>query len=108
MIKNRLNKISVNVAVTAPMDKVWELWTTSEHIVNWNNVNEDWHTPKVENDLKDGGKFLYRMEAKDGSLGFNHCGTYDKVIAGKLIEYTLTDGRKVSNKFRQKGEQVII
>lgn len=107
-MKKQSNQITVELAVNASMDKVWQLWTSPEHIAKWNDMDENWHSPKVENDLKDEGRFLYQMETRDGSQGFDHCGTYDKVIFGELIKYTLTDGRKVSNNFRQESEQVII
>ncbi len=103
-----MKNITVNTIVHAPVDKVWKFWSTPEHIAQWNNVNDDWHTPKVENDLQDEGKFFYRMETKDGSLGFDHRGKYDTVVTHELIEYTLSDGRKSSILFRQDGEKTDI
>lgn len=87
--------ISVETTVDAPIEKVWKFWTLPEHIIKWNNASDDWHTPRAENDLKPGGKFLSRMEAKDGSAGFDFNGIYDKVIKDELISYTIEDGRKV-------------
>ena len=88
-------KITVESAIKAPIEKVWKLWTTPEHITKWNNASDDWHTPFAENDLRAGGKFLARMEAKDKSFGFDFGGVYDKIKTNELIEYTLGDGRKV-------------
>ena len=73
-------KITVETRINATVDKVWEFWTTPEHIVKWNNASDDWHTPSAENDLRTGGKFSSRMEAKDGSVGFNFEGYYDDVV----------------------------
>ena len=88
--------ISVHAKIEAPIDKVWKLWITPEDIIKWNHASDDWHSPRAENDLRVGGSFSYRMEAKDGSLGFDFYGVYDKVIIYKLIDYTLGDGRKVN------------
>jgi len=97
MIMENINKaiITITTTVLAPAEKVWERWTVPEHIIKWNNASDDWHTTHAENDLRIGGKFLSRMEAKDGSLGFDFIGIYDLVKENKLLEYTLGDGRKV-------------
>ncbi len=68
-------KITVEIEVKAAVEEVWKLWTTPEDIKNWNNASDDWHTTRAENDLRKGGKFLSRMEAKDGSFGFDFEGT---------------------------------
>lgn len=91
--------ITVETSINAPVEKVWEFWTKPEHIVNWNNATDDWHTPKVDNDLKVGGGFLSRMEAKDGSASFDFTGKYEAVQDHELIEYTIADGRKVKINF---------
>jgi uncharacterized protein YndB with AHSA1/START domain len=87
--------ISVQAIINAPIEQVWKLYTEPEHIMQWNNASNDWHIPRAENDLKVGGKFLYRMEAKDGSSGFDFEGTYEQIKTNELIVYSLTDGRKV-------------
>lgn len=87
-------KITIEANVKVPVEKVWKLWSTPEHITQWNNASPDWHTPRAENDLRVGGKFLSRMEAKDGSFGFDFTGVYDEVKAHELIAYTMDDGRK--------------
>ncbi len=92
-------EITVETTVKAPVEKVWQYWTTPEHITHWNNASDDWHTPQAENDLQVGGKFKYRMEAKDGSVGFDFGATYDDVQPNQRLAYTLDDGRKVEVTF---------
>lgn len=101
-------KITVQTTVNAPIDKVWESWTTPQHITKWNNASPDWHTPIAENDLRTGGKFRSRMEAKDGSFGFDFEGVYDAVEINRLISYTMADGRTVNIVFTAKGNQTDI
>ena len=91
--------ITVGTTVNAPVKKVWEYWTKPEHITRWNSASEDWHTPSATNDLKVGGSFSCRMEAKDGSMGFDFGGIYDAIRENEYIEYTLGDGRKVKVTF---------
>lgn len=87
--------ITVEATINAPVEKVWEYWTEPQHVMQWNNASDDWHTPKAENDLREGGNFSYTMAAKDGSFSFDFGGVYDKVKEKELIEYTIGDGRKV-------------
>lgn len=96
--------ITVQQLVQAPQEKVWTYWTTPEHITQWNNASDDWYTPRAESDLRPGGRFTYRMEARDGSVGFDFFGTFDAVLPNKLLEYTLGDGRKVWLEFSPEGE----
>lgn len=100
--------ITVEADIHAPVEKVWKLWTTPEHIMKWNSASEDWHTPKSENDLRKGGSFSSRMEARDGSFGFDFGGIYDDVEPNKLIAYTMGDGRKVFVNFTQEGNNTHI
>lgn len=102
------NPITVETTISATIENVWKLWTTPADIIQWNNPSGDWHTLGVDNDLDVGGKFLFRMEAKDGKDGFDFCGIYDKVITHELIEYTLNDGRKTCNQFITKGDATTI
>ena len=95
--------ITIKTSVTAPADKVWKLWTDPVHIIHWNNASPDWHTPMAENDLRVGGKFLSRMEARDGSMGFDFSGIYEKVEPHKNLVYVLDDGRKVEVSFSENG-----
>ena len=98
-------KITVETTVQAPVEKVWKYWTEPTHITKWNSASDDWHTPYAENDLRVGGKFLSRMEAKDGSFGFDFGGIYDDVILHEVIAYTLGDGRKVKITFKGKENE---
>lgn len=95
--------ITVEAKINAPVEKVWEFWTDPKHIRHWNNASDDWFTPRAENNLKPGGRFLARMEARDGSTGFDFTGMYDTVKPKRLIEYTLDDGRKVRVMFDHQG-----
>ena len=105
MEQTNRNVITVTNTINAPVKMVWEYWTKPEHITQWNNASDDWHTPRAENDLRTGGKFTSRMEAKDGSMGFDFGGVYDAVKENEYIEYTMEDGRKVNVRFTSKGDQ---
>ncbi|TLS36160.1 SRPBCC family protein [Pseudalkalibacillus caeni] len=100
-----LKKITVETMVGAPIEKVWKYWTEPDYITKWNNASDDWHTPFAENDLRTGGKFLTRMEAKDGSAGFDFSGIYDEVKTHEVIAYSMSDGRKVKITFKDLGNQ---
>ena len=100
--------ITIKAIINAPVDKVWEFWTEPKHIEKWNNASEDWHTPRAENDLRVGGRFLSRMEAKDGSIGFEFYGIYDEVEFQKVIAYTLGDERKVRIVFKQEETSTLV
>ena len=102
---NNNTTITVENTVKGPVEKVWKFWTKPEHIKKWNNASADWHTPHAENDLKVGGKFVSRMEAKDGSVGFDFGGVYDEVTLNESIAYTLADGRKVKIIFSGQGNE---
>ena len=105
METNSKQSITVENTINAPVEKVWKYWTEPEHIKKWNNASDDWHTPHAENDLKAGGKFSARMEAKDGSFGFDFGGVYDDVREHEHIAYTLGDGRKVTIDFAGQGNE---
>lgn len=94
--------IKLENRIYAPLRKVWRYWTLPEHIQKWNFANPDWHTPRAINDFRERGKFCYRMEAKDGSAGFDFEGHYDRIEDEKLISYRIADGRKVKVKFLQE------
>lgn len=100
--------ITVTTTVHAPVEKAWEYWTTPAHIMKWNTASDDWHTTKSENDLRKGGSFSSRMEAKDGSFGFDFGGTYDEVKPNEHIAFTMGDGRKVKVDFKPTGNQTEI
>lgn len=84
-------KITVETAVAAPIEEIWRAYTTPEDIKQWNAASDDWHTTKSTVDLREGGAFTSRMEAKDGSFGFDFAGTYTKIVPNKLIEYSFGD-----------------
>lgn len=100
--------ITVTALVNASPEHVWELWTNPKHITQWNNASDDWHSPHSESDLREGGAFKTRMEAKDGSMGFDFEGTFDKVRPNELLSYTLADGRIVSVAFSEKDNGTYI
>jgi uncharacterized protein YndB with AHSA1/START domain len=105
MKTSKNSMIRVDAAIKAPVEKVWNLWTDPKHIMNWNNASDDWFTPRAENDLRPGGRFLERMEARDGSQGFDFSGIYKKVEPGKKIEYLMDDGRRVQVSFVSRGNE---
>lgn len=84
-------KISVNTTISAPIEKIWQAYTTPEDIKQWNAASDDWHTTTAKVDLRVGGIFSSRMEAKDGSMGFDFAGTYTKIVENQLIEYSFGD-----------------
>ena len=101
--------ITVENTINAPVEKVWEYWNGPGHIVKWAAASDDWHTTSSENDLRVGGSFNSRMEAKDGSFGFDFGGVYDEVRINEFIEYTLGDGRNVKIVFisQETGTSVV-
>ena len=84
-------KITVETTIDAPVEKVWHAWTTPEDITQWNAASDDWHTTKASVDLRVGGTFSSRMEAKDGSMGFDFAGTYTRIVENQLIECAFGD-----------------
>ncbi|MEW5797556.1 MAG: SRPBCC family protein [Bacteroidota bacterium] len=96
--------ITVQTTVNAPVEKAWKIWNEPEHITKWCTASPDWHTPRAENDLRVGGKLFSRMEAKDGSAGFDFVGTYTDVQIHKVIAYTMDDGRNVTINFTSEGK----
>lgn len=84
-------KIIVETNVRAPIERVWQAYTTPEDIVQWNAASDDWHTTRSNVDLRIGGTFSSRMEAKDGSFGFDFAGIYTNVVPNRLIEYSFGD-----------------
>jgi len=96
-------EITIEAVVNAPVEKVWKLWTTPEDIIKWNTASDDWHTTRSENDLRAGGKFSSRMEAKDGSFGFDFEGVHDEVKPNETIASTMGDGRRMRVTFTPQG-----
>lgn len=102
------NLIIVEAEINRLPKHVWECWTNPEHIVKWNFASEDWITSKAENDLRVGGRFSFRMEAKDGSFGFDFGGTYTEVENQKLLVYRLDDNRIVRVEFLPHAEKTLV
>lgn len=102
------DSITVSVAVSAPIETVWAAWTEPNHITGWAFASDDWESPQAENDLREGEKFVTRMQAKDGSAGFDFSGVYTKVILHEQIDYTMDDGREVSITFEATDGGVVI
>jgi uncharacterized protein YndB with AHSA1/START domain len=100
--------ITIQAQIYAPIQKVWECWTGSNHIVHWNYASNDWHTPDAKNDLRVGGRFVSRMEAKDGSMGFDFGGKYISIELNKHIESVLDDDRMVRVSFEEKGDEILV
>lgn len=101
-------KIEIKATVNAPINKVWASWTSPEHITKWNFASEDWLCPTANNDFVVGGRFSYRMEAKDGSIGFDFEGRYTVIDIFKTIEFELDDKRMVLVHFADEQEQTKI
>ncbi|RYZ27204.1 MAG: polyketide cyclase [Chitinophagaceae bacterium] len=92
--------IIVETTVQAPVEKVWEFWNEPKHITQWCHASADWHAPRAENDLREGGTFTTTMAAKDGSFSFDFGGVYTQVETNKVLAYTMGDGRKVTVLFQ--------
>ena len=101
-------KITVETLVKAKLNKVWDVWNNPTDIKQWNAPQEDWHTTISTVDLREGGKFLSRMEAKDGSVGFDFEGTYTRIVSQKAIEYRMSDGREVQVEFVERPGSVLV
>ena len=96
--------ITVEATISAEPGKTWELWTQPEHITKWNFASDDWHCPQAMNDLRKDGKYSARMEARDGSIGFDFEAVYDEVIDQQRISYPMGDGRQCTTTFQKLGE----
>lgn len=102
------NAITVQTRIKAPVEKVWSCWTEPTHIVNWCAASDDWHAPFAQNDLREGGKFVTTMAARDNSTSFDFSGHYTSVERHKAMAYTLDDGRKVSVSFATEGAETLV
>lgn len=99
-----MEPIKIDITILKPVEKVWEYFNDPKHVTHWNFAHETWKCPKAESDFREGGKFNYRMEAKDGSFGFDYTGTFDEIVPKKLVKYHLDDGRKVEVHFNKVDE----
>ncbi len=102
---NNSKKITVEATINAPVEEVWQVWNNPADIRQWNSAHPDWHCPASENDLREGGRFKNRMEAKDGSMGFDFEGIYDTVDIHREISYTMPDGRQATTIFTPSEDQ---
>lgn len=100
-MKDDLQPVTIDVGIDAGIEEVWKYYTEPKHITRWNFAADDWHCPHAENDLRVGGKLNARMEAKDGSFGFDFVGIYNEVVSQQKLGYTLDDGRGVSVTFEE-------
>lgn len=103
MATSQKTKVTVEATVNAPVEKVWKCWNEPKHITQWAFASDDWHAPDAENDLRKDGKFKTTMAARDGSVAFDFEGVYTNVEPNKIIEYTMSDGRKVQIAFEDQG-----
>lgn len=101
-------RIAIETLVRADLNDVWEAWGNPEDIVRWNAAADDWHTTRSQVDLREGGRFLSRMEAKDGSAGFDFEGTFTRIVPRERIEYRMSDGRQVEVEFVGREEGVLV
>lgn len=103
-----IEPITIRAVVRASLSDVWKYWNEPEYITRWAFASDDWEAPRAHNDLRVGGTFTTRMQAKDGSEGFDFSGTYTNVKEHEHIEYTMDDGRRVKNEFTEMPEGVEI
>lgn len=101
----KTEKITVQAIIAADKKKVWEYYTNPVHITKWNFASDDWECPAASNDMRTGGKYSARMEAKDGSFGFDFEAIYDEIIKGEIFNYTMGDGRKAAVIFNDLGNK---
>lgn len=98
-------KITIQAVISANRQKVWDYYTKPDHITKWNYAIDSWHCPTASNDMRVGGKYLARMEAKDGSFGFDFEATYNEITNGEKFTYTMTDNRVVEAIFKELGDK---
>jgi len=101
-------KIAIETVVKANLSSVLAAWSNPEDIKQWNAASDDWHTTAASVDLREGGAFSSRMEAKDGSAGFDFEGTYTRIVPNKIIEYRMSDGREVKVEFVERAGSVLV
>jgi len=103
-----MSKISVSATINADVKKVWDYYTNPEHITQWNYADPSWQCPSASNDMHVGGKYSARMEAKDGSFGFEFEATYTEIAEGKSFTYTMPDNREVNVVFDGDADKTVI
>jgi len=100
--------ISISVLVNAPLVQVWSSWITPKDITQWNFASDGWCCPKAESDFIEGGKFCYRMEAKDGSMGFDFEGVFSSISLNERVRFVMGDNRKVDVEFHETSEGITV
>lgn len=105
-MERKTEPIEVQTVVRSSIEQVWACWTQPIHIVNWNFASDEWHCPSATNELKEDGTFVWRMESKDGQMGFDFSGTYERVQDRDWISYVMEDGRRVNIRFVEEGHLV--
>lgn len=100
--------LTVQATIQAPIEKVWQLWTTPVHVMGWNFASPDWHCPQAKNDLELGGEFHYLMAARDGSFEFDFWGTFQNIVQGQLLEIKLGDGRMMTVRFETSEDATLV
>ena len=103
-----MTTVTVQSRIDKNVENVWTLWTSPEHITQWNFASPEWHCPKAEHELSVGGTLCYHMAAKDGRMAFDYTGTFTRIEPNKLLEHALDDGRKVSVQFEDLGQHTQI
>jgi uncharacterized protein YndB with AHSA1/START domain len=106
----KTNKITIQAIISADSKKVWDYYTQPEHITKWNFATDDWQCPSASNDMRVGGKYSARMEAKDGSFGFDFEATYNEIVEGQKFTFTMPDNREVNvifNRLDDKSEVIV-
>ncbi len=101
-----MKKITVAAVAKVPLQQAWDAWNNPADIKQWNSAQDDWHTTRSIVDLREGGRFLARMEARDGSAGFDFEGIYTRVVPHQTIEYRMSDGREVQVEFAERPDGV--
>ncbi|MCE7064988.1 SRPBCC family protein [Dyadobacter sp. CY326] len=101
-------QITVQATVAAEKEKVWDYYTNPSHITKWNFASDDWQCPSAENDMRVGGLYKARMEAKDGSFGFDFEAIYDAIATGESFTYSMLDGRKATVNFEGVGDETAV
>jgi uncharacterized protein YndB with AHSA1/START domain len=98
-------QITIRTSISAERKKAWDYYTLPEHITGWNFATDEWQCPAASNDLRPGGKYFARMEAKDGSFGFDFEAIYTEIVIGEKFTYVISDGRTVKVSFSNQGEK---
>lgn len=101
-------KITIQAVVAADRQKVWDRYTQPEHITKWNFATDTWHCPAASNDMRVGGKYLARMEAKDGSFAFDFEAVYNEIVDGEKFTYTMPDNREIQVTFEQTDDKTLV